>query len=396
MGSTERPLVLMGFAESFAAVEAAWSLLRAGIDVVAYARPKARSAVAHVKGVRMLTISAPESSVTAAVADLNDMVARLRPSAFLPLDDASLWLTTRADFLDTVVVGPDRTGAQLALDKSAQLRAADAAGLRTPAWTAVATPLHADPVSWPVIIKPADAVVVRDDRLTRPNGFICANQAELEEARSRLRDTRVIVQAYVRGVGEGLFGYGGQDGPVAWSAHQRIRMMNPNGSAASACRSREVPADVLDAADRLLRDAAWRGLFMVELLRDADGVAWFMELNGRAWGSMALARRRGLEYPAWAVQASLRQPLSPTIPVDPPPIVARHLGREIAHLAFVARGPQSTAVESWPTVGSTLLSLLRIGPRDRLYNWSRREPIVLVSDTINTLLGLFNSWRRPK
>ena len=41
------------------------------------------------------------------------------------------------------------------------------------------------------------------------------------------------------------------------------------------------------------------------LLRDGEGTAWFMELNGRAWGSMALARRLGHEYPRWAVQAAL-------------------------------------------------------------------------------------------
>ena len=44
---------------------------------------------------------------------------------------------------------------------------------------------------------------------------------------------------------------------------------------------------------------------MIELLRDRDGVAWFMELNGRTWGSLALARRLGLEYPAWAALDAL-------------------------------------------------------------------------------------------
>ena len=70
-----------------------------------------------------------------------------------------------------------------------------------------------------------------------------------------------------------------------------------------------------------------------------------MELNGRAWGSMALARRRGFEYPAWNVQAALDPDFVPVEPTDPPEILARHLGMELAHLAFVARGPQSKALD---------------------------------------------------
>ena len=52
----------------------------------------------------------------------------------------------------------------------------------------------------------------------------------------------------------------------------------------------------------MLSHTQWRGMFMLEFLRAKDGTAWFMELNGRPWGSMALARRSGLEYPAWALR----------------------------------------------------------------------------------------------
>ena len=87
----------------------------------------------------------------------------------------------------------------------------------------------------------------------------------------------------------------------------------------------------------------WRGLFMVEMLRDTAGRPWFMELNGRTWGSMALARRRGLSYPSWAVQAALDPEFAPPYPgmaeVQAPHVTARHLGREVVHLGMVlARG----------------------------------------------------------
>ena len=46
-------------------------------------------------------------------------------------------------------------------------------------------------------------------------------------------------------------------------------------------------------------------MFMIELLRDRTGKVWFVELNGRPWGSMALSRRQGFEYPAWHVKLAI-------------------------------------------------------------------------------------------
>ena len=62
--------------------------------------------------------------------------------------------------------------------------------------------------------------------------------------------------------------------------------------------------------DRFLTDAAWQGMFMIELLRSGS-TYWFMELNGRAWGSLALSRRLGFEYPAWAVARALDPDAAP-------------------------------------------------------------------------------------
>ena len=37
---------------------------------------------------------------------------------------------------------------------------------------------------------------------------------------------------------------------------------------------------------------------MTDLLRTEDERLWFVEFNGRAWGSMGLSRRQALKYPA--------------------------------------------------------------------------------------------------
>jgi hypothetical protein len=126
-------------------------------------------------------------------------------------------------------------------------------------------------------------------------------------------------------------------------------------------------------------------MFMLEYLRDASGTPWFMELNGRAWGSMALARRRGFEYPAWSVQQTVDPQFTPITPVAAPEILCRNLGLELVHLLFVARGPRSDAQTRWPRLDEAVRDVCRRDPRDRLYNWNPSQPRVLLADTARTL-----------
>jgi hypothetical protein len=134
-------------------------------------------------------------------------------------------------------------------------------------------------------------------------------------------------------------------------------------------------------------------MFMMEFLRTADGTAWFMELNGRTWGSLALARRQGLEYPAWAV-AQLDEPtLAPVVAVREGQL-CRHLGREIVHLLMVLRGPRSTALTSWPSRRRALLDVLRIRRSDRWYNWHPGDARLFVEDTIHTVTRQLAGRRR--
>lgn len=389
-----KPVVLLGFAQAFAAIEAAWSLQDAGMQVVAFARRGTRSALSRMRDVIVHEVTPPEVSIEGCLADVAALVAQVQPDGILPLDDASLWLTSCLIYDHAELVGPSPDAAAIALDKWGQVQAAQLAGLRVPPTRLVHSASELGELEWPVVVKPAEAVRVEGDRLTRPRGVIAADRAELDAARAGLGDGPLLVQPYLTGVGEGVFGYVNEHGVSALSAHRRVRMVNPHGSASSACTSIDVDPDLEVSVRELIASLQWRGMFMVELLRDDDGVPWFMELNGRAWGSLALARRRGFEYPAWATQHALGMPQSPVQPTAPGSITARHLGREIAHLLFVLRGPQSQAVTEWPGRLSTVRQLAHISRDDRLYNWNPRRPSVLVGDTIDTLRDLVSGRRR--
>ncbi len=381
-----RARVVIGFAESLAAPEVVSSLAGAGFEVVAFSRAGHRCAVRYDRRVTVVDVPAPETSVAATL----DALARLFETAdiVMPLDDAAVFLVDEVTRDTKVpVAGPTGNQARVALDKRVQIGLATAAGLPVAAWTDI--DLGAGlPEGWapPFMLKPALASEIHEGALRRLSPRRVDSLDELAELRYAWGDDAdVFAQTLVSGIGEGVFGLATPAGVHHLSAHQRIRMMNPAGSGSSACHSIPVTDDLVGPVRAFLRSAAWQGMFMVELLRDPDGTPWFMELNGRPWGSLALARRLGFEYPAWAVE----QVLDPSAVLPDAPefreLTARHLGREILHLAFVMRGPKGAPAQPWPTRGQTMRALLRRTPNTAWYNWSPSNKRVFFADTLFTV-----------
>src|SRR5687768_661411 len=113
---------------------------------------------------------------------------------------------------------------------------------------------------------------------------------------------------------------------------------------------------------------------MVELLRESPTRTWFVEFNGRPWGSLALSRHQGFEYPAWAVRMAFEgKPLEPAEMPCSERVVCQNAGREFVHLLFVLRGPRSRGIKNWPSFWRTVYDILRPGGRRRLYNWRRSD-----------------------
>lgn len=372
--------VLIGFAEALPAAEVAFSLLAAGHRVSAFGRVD-RLPLRYLPLSSFRRIPAPETNSVAAADALRTLMQGAiegagPPDLFLPLDDTGLWLAGAAGLAPDRVAGASGMQAEIALDKARQLQAALAAGLAVPP-TLIPDCLTQDnsaiglPV--PAIAKPARAVFVSDGKLEKGEAIYLTDKEALRaflEA-TRAEDGPWLVQPLIAGRGEGVFGYGIGQRVVAWSGHTRLRMMNPHGSGSSACAAAQVDPSLREPVEAFIRNIGWRGPFMMEFLRDADGTHWFMELNGRMWGSMALARRQGLEYPAWAV-AGARDPGFVPNPPDAlrQDIVVRHLGRDILHMLFVLRGPKTAFHRAaWPRFHRSIAAVLRPAPAHEFYNY---------------------------
>jgi hypothetical protein len=393
----EPKTVLVGFADALAAPEAVFSLLAGGNRVVAFARSGTRPPLRRIQGIELIYIAAPEHDAARAIGDLRVAVRGCRAHALMPLDDASVWLCDELHpDVDVAIVGPTGATACITLDKRLQLGAAKHAGFAVPRTRIVRTVEELLALTdLPVALKPAQPIAEHDGRLVRGRNYVCADRAELcAAARTWAAAMPLLVQPLLTGVGEGLFGLAGPGGVQAWSAHRRVRMVNPQGSGSSACRTIHVDSELAAAAGRMLAQIGWRGLFMVELLRDTDGTPWFMELNGRSWGSMALARRCGLEYPAWALRQAFDETFRVSDPQRVAPRTCRHLGREIVHLLMVLRGPQSSAVTQWPSRCRTVREVLTFSRADEWYNAGSRR--LFVEDTVKTVIDQLPAWRLPR
>lgn len=352
--------------------------------------------------VEVSAITAPEEDLDSSLLDLRALCRACGAEALLPVDDASLWLCRRAqDAAWPVLVGPGASQTEVALDKRLQGPAAASAGFAVPPtrmFEAGGGPSREIDIRFPVVVKPAMAAMERAGRLVLAGAALtCDNGQELAEAiAGPAPGTPLMAQPRLEGTGEGVFGLATPSGVRAWSAHRRIRMMNPAGSGSSACVSIPLEDSIREPAERMMKDLDWSGIFMIEMLRDAEGQPWFIELNGRAWGSMALSRAAALEYPTWAVSQALGdEPAG--LPASAPPagVRARHVGREVIHLAAVLRGPKSGGVK-WPSRARTVREVLSWRRGDRAYNWRRGELPVFLDDTVSTILSAVRRKRRSE
>jgi len=392
------PAVLIGFADALAAPETAWSLLESGWLVIAFARRGSRPSLRRCRGVQIVYVTPPERDLARAIADLWSLLqSETSYRAVMPLDDSALWLCDQAfrRGIAVQVAGPTGANAELALDKRLQLAAAAEAGLPVPTTRCVESVEQLLALSdFPLALKPAQPVTNRTGRLVRGAGYVCGNEAELRAvARSWNGTEPLLAQPLISGVGIGVFGLAESGRLTALSAHRRVRMMNPAGSGSSACVSTSVDPDLALGAERFLSKVGWTGMFMLEFLRASDGTAWFMELNGRTWGSMALARRLGLEYPAWAITQLDEPKIAPAVSV-PEGQLCRHLGRELVHILMVLRGPKSVALTQWPSRRQAIRDVLRFRLSDRWYNWRPGDTSLFIADTLGTVLAQVHGRRR--
>ncbi|QXD32456.1 hypothetical protein [Candidatus Pelagisphaera phototrophica] len=392
-----KPLALVFFADALSAIEVCWSLHEANFEVLALAKQGVPCPLRYSRLIKIITVPNPEIDFQESgerILDLlNKQGLKNDPQILVPLDDASVLLCSTLKLpKSTRQASPKSNIAEIAIDKWQQIQLASQSGFNVIETKIVDRFCPLDSIETPCILKPRLAIEKENNQIAKRSFYSCPDATALQEASIEVAENAThMSQPFLNGVGEGIFGFATDDTVHVLSAHRRIRMMNPEGSGSSACRNNAIEPELEAAAHKFVKNSGWTGLFMIELIRDENGKAWFMEFNGRPWGSTTLARRIGLEYPAWHAQAALGIELPPISKPTFTPKTCRHIGREIVHLLFVLRGPRKNVNNKWPSRFGTFIELLTPRANQHWYNFRWSDPIPFFADTFYTVMKtIFN------
>ncbi|OLT18975.1 hypothetical protein BJF80_14160 [Serinicoccus sp. CUA-874] len=205
-------------------------------------------------------------------------------------DDWMAALAHHRERLTATVAHPAAAVVAAGMDKLTLHRMAQDAGLATPA-TRTLAPEPWQEVALPVVVKNRRHWTPHHDRRHRIETAVCRTSAELERhllAFASEHDEPVL-QEPVDGVLSALIGVV-HEGRLTGRVQQVSPCVFPTPSGASA-RARTVPVDpvLAERCELLLGRLGWSGLVELQFLVGRDGVHRLIDLNGRFFGSLALA-----------------------------------------------------------------------------------------------------------
>jgi predicted ATP-grasp superfamily ATP-dependent carboligase len=254
---------------------------------------------------------------------------------------------------------PPHEAVLAAADKYRTVELAQTLGIATPRTWLVRTPadLNTLPTTkFPLVIKDRFSVRWIGDKAVLGTVGYAFSPEELERTvKQRLEIVGdVLVQEFVFGAGIGFsFLLTAADAflPFAW---ERIREVDPRGSASSCRKSIPLDENLAALSRQLVRDIGFQGIAMVEYKRVPQGPPMLMEINGRPWGSIALPIASGIDYPRYVIDWWLNGTLPPQNVSYQQNIVCRRLVGELTHLSNVRKGKPAEWPSEYPAFWSTL------------------------------------------
>lgn len=326
---------------------------------------------------------------------IRSLVRRYAVDLVLPITDESIMpLAGTQEEGSAVLAVPRSEILEAARDKVRTVEVASSVGVPVPDTELVRTTEEAraagNALGWPVVLKP------RRSRVTSPDGRTVSLEVQyanddaevVRRAAPVLALSEILVQRYHAGAGVGVELLTHEGRPLAAFQHRRIREV-PFTGGASAYRE-AVPLDptLLDHAVRVLGEMRWTGLAMVEFKVDDGGNARLLEVNGRIWGSLPLATKSGMDFPARYVELLLNGPPRDAAIADQYRVGtrSRHLGLDLVWIASVMAGERRYPYLPAPARSEALGALARLlVPSAEHDVLSIRDPLPGLVDTVNCL-----------
>jgi predicted ATP-grasp superfamily ATP-dependent carboligase len=287
------------------------------------------------------------------------------------------------------ILTPRTAPLAVVLDKAATLDRARGLGIDVPdSWQPrpgedFAT--EAATLSYPLVLKWADPPAILPHLAEHAIDFIKCEHIDSPDAiiAALARYDRLsafpLAQTYCPGTGLGQM-FHMKDGTATLSfQHRRVHEWPPEGGVSTVCAT--VPldqhGDQRAKSETLLASIGWEGPAMVEYRYDLrTGKYWLMEINGRFWGSLPLARHAGAEF-AWETYAQAMG-----IATVPPEIRERHARytipetRRLIRVLFARRriADRRFKPTPWRDLMSYIGDFIDPGMRYFVWDWRDRGP----------------------
>lgn len=277
-----------------------------------------------------------DAIIVAARSHDHSLIMSFSDSSFLPLAE-------RRDQVENVarLALPSKESVAIAFDKAASAHCAQELGIAVPEsfFHRDESELRSRAAQWsyPMVVKPLHSCTWAPGRGITATAHIVHSPEELIRQFAVLhQQTKEMpfIQRYVDGTEYGVSVLCDRGRVVASCTHERIRSLSPDGGASVMRRTVSPYPEMLDAVRALMEKLAWHGVAMVEFKRDrTSGTPYFIEINGRFWGSLPLAVAAGADFP-FLLYALTFGMLLPEVRCAPQTF-SRYLLGDIKHLASV-------------------------------------------------------------
>lgn len=285
----------------------------------------------------------PEESADAFVREVARIVATDRYDVVFGADDIEvLLLSARRAEIPCVVPYGDHDDVTRAIDKLELSRAAARVGLASPV-TEPVTPARLLEVAGPVMVKARlhwDPAAGGGSRHLLAE--LCADRAEAELAAKTMEAAGggPVLQEVIDGELMALTVVRDRGGALVGVVQQRSPRLSARRT---SCRAETVPVDhaLLTRVEQLLADLRWWGLANLQFIRPLGGEPHLIDLNGRFYGSLALAVASGVPLPDLWGRVALGEAVEPVGP-------ARVGVRFQSLLAYLRVTPRRAATDGEP------------------------------------------------
>lgn len=158
---------------------------------------------------------------------------------------------------------------------------------------------------YPLVVK-TDNHLLASGEYRRGRTLVVTEPAQTDAALLACREAggAIIVQEHVSGRGAGAFLLRTHGRTLLRFAHRRLHEVPYTGGVSSLRASARDPA-LIALAERLLQGLGYDGVAMVEFRVDDAGRPFLLEINGRLWGSLALALHAGVDFPLAMLQVAM-------------------------------------------------------------------------------------------